>query len=115
MLIDAQLPRRLAFRFRDGGINALHTLDLPARNRTPDRDIVRVADTDNRVVATKDGDFVTEHVLHGRPARLLLISTGNIRNADPETLLIDRLPQIEQAFQICRFAELTRTMLLVRS
>ena len=28
-LVDAHLPRRLAFRLRDAGQDALHTLDLP--------------------------------------------------------------------------------------
>jgi predicted nuclease of predicted toxin-antitoxin system len=29
-LVDAQLPRRLTYRLREAGHDALHTLDLPA-------------------------------------------------------------------------------------
>lgn len=36
-LVDAQLPRRLAVRLSQAGLEAIHTLDLPDGNRTPDR------------------------------------------------------------------------------
>jgi hypothetical protein len=42
-LIDAQLPRRLARKLRELGHDALHTLDLPGGNRTPDPEINAVA------------------------------------------------------------------------
>jgi predicted nuclease of predicted toxin-antitoxin system len=35
-LIDAQLPRRFVVWLREAGHDALHTLDLPLKNRTPD-------------------------------------------------------------------------------
>jgi len=35
-LVDAQLPRRLVFRLQESGHEAIHTLDLPLGNRTPD-------------------------------------------------------------------------------
>ena len=35
-LIDAHLPRRLAYRLGELGHDALHTLDLSAKNRTDD-------------------------------------------------------------------------------
>ncbi len=38
-LIDAQLPRRLADWLRGAGYEAVHTLELPAGNRTQDYDI----------------------------------------------------------------------------
>ena len=36
-LVDAQLPRRLVYRLQEAGHEAIHTLDLPLGNRTPDR------------------------------------------------------------------------------
>jgi hypothetical protein len=42
-LIDAQLPRRLAGRLCTEGHEALHTLDLPAGNRTRDETVASVA------------------------------------------------------------------------
>lgn len=52
-LVDAQLPRRLGHRLRECGHDAAHTLDLPLGNRTSDAEIMRIADTEGRVVITK--------------------------------------------------------------
>jgi predicted nuclease of predicted toxin-antitoxin system len=61
-LVDAQLPRRLAYRLRSEGHDALHTLDLPAANRTPDPTVALVANRDGRVLVSKDADFVSSHL-----------------------------------------------------
>ena len=108
-LVDAQLPRRLAYRLRELGHDAAHTLDLPDGNRTTDLDIARVADAEERVVVTKDSDFVASRVLRGTPARLLLISTGNLPNQELEALLLPVLDEIADAFEETSFVELTRT------
>lgn len=75
-LVDAQLPRRIARRLGELGYDAVHTLELPAANRTPDAEITATAETENRIVVTKDADFVHSFVLYRRPPKLLLISTG---------------------------------------
>ena len=56
-LIDAQLPRRLAVRLTDLGHDAIHTLDLPRRNRSTDSDICRIADASGRILVSKDRDY----------------------------------------------------------
>jgi len=38
-LVDAQLPIRLANHLRQMSVEALHTSELPLRNRTPDAEI----------------------------------------------------------------------------
>ena len=38
-------------------------------------------------MVTKDADFVNSFLLFGRPAKLLLISAGNISNPETEVLL----------------------------
>jgi predicted nuclease of predicted toxin-antitoxin system len=78
-LVDAQLPRRMTAWLAAAGCNAIHTLDLPDANRTTDEQINDVADQEQRVVITKDADFVDSHLLRRRPPKLLLISTGNIQ------------------------------------
>ena len=83
-LVDAQLPRRLAGWLAAAGCDAVHTLDLPDGNRTTDQQVIEVANREQRAVVTKDADFVDSHVLHARPAKLLLVSTGNISNRDLE-------------------------------
>lgn len=114
VLIDAQLPRRMTAWFAAAGCNAVHTLDLPNGNRTTDEQVIQTADQEQRVVVTKDADFVDSHLLHGRPARLLLISTGNISNRDLELLIVPLITDIIHEFQANSFLELDRTGLTVR-
>jgi predicted nuclease of predicted toxin-antitoxin system len=113
-LVDAQLPRRMATWLAAAGCNAIHTLDLPDRNRTTDEQIKDVADREQRVVVSKDADFVDAHLLRGRPAKLLLISTGNISNLDLEALVVPLIPDIVREFQTHSFLELGPAGIVVR-
>ncbi|HZL37980.1 MAG TPA: DUF5615 family PIN-like protein [Tepidisphaeraceae bacterium] len=63
-LVDAQLPQRLARWLRDAGHDAIHTSELPARNRTTDSMVNAIADTEKRVVISKDADFVDSFLVH---------------------------------------------------
>jgi predicted nuclease of predicted toxin-antitoxin system len=63
---------------------------------------------------TKDADFVDSHLLRGRPAKLLLISTGNISNRDLEALLVPLIPDVVREFQAHSFLELGRAGVVIR-
>ena len=110
-LVDAHLPRRLAYRLRDAGHDALHTLDLPKRNRTTDAEIHEISARERRVVITKDADFVNSFLTVHKPHKLLLISTGNIANAELEALFVPHISTIVTAFAMYDYIELTRTAL----
>jgi predicted nuclease of predicted toxin-antitoxin system len=114
-LVDAHLPRRLVHRLRQIGHDAVHTLDLPQGNRTTDAEINEIVARERRVVVTKDADFVNSFIISRRPAKLLLVSTGNITNADLEALVVAALPAIEAAFQTHAYVELSRTTLIVHT
>jgi len=111
-LIDAQLPRRLARLLKQEGFEVIHTLDLPLRNRTPDNAINDLSVRDQYIVVTKDEDFVSSFHLQRRPRKLLLVSTGNIKNAELEALFLASLPEIEAGFQRFSFLEITRTTVI---
>jgi predicted nuclease of predicted toxin-antitoxin system len=111
-LVDAQLPRRLAKWLNEAGHDTLHTLDLPKKNLTSDIDLVARAVRDSRIVVSKDADFVQSYLVSGEPS-LLLISTGNIPNAELEKVLRANLAGIEDAFATSRFVEITRDALVV--
>ena len=57
-LVDAQLPSRFGRWLHERGHDALHTLETPGGNRTPDLEIVALAARKGRIVVTKDSDFV---------------------------------------------------------
>ncbi len=113
-LIDAQLPRRMVGWIASAGYDAVHTLDLPAGNRTNDTEVIKCADQEQRAVVTKDADFVNEHILHGRPAKLLLVSTGNISNRNLEAPMVPLIPDIVREFQAYSFLELGLAGLMIR-
>ena len=112
-LIDAQLPRRLVDLLRQRGHDAIHTLDLPGGNRTLDDRLCDICDSDERVLISKDGDFVDSYLVLRRPARLLHVSTGNITNLELERLLALHEPGVVDAFQRARYVELCRQGLVV--
>jgi predicted nuclease of predicted toxin-antitoxin system len=111
-LVDAHLPRRLALAINGAGHDALHTLDLPDGNRTTDKQINTLSESEERVVITKDADFVDSFLLKGQPYKLLLISTGNITNSKLEALFLPQLPTIAEAFETHSFVELNQTSLI---
>jgi predicted nuclease of predicted toxin-antitoxin system len=82
-LIDAQLPARLAELLNGAGHDALHTSGLPDRHRSTDSQISERADTDGRVVVTKDQDFRDAHLLARSPRKLFVVATGNITIPPP--------------------------------
>ena len=62
---------------------------------------------------TKDSDFVATHFLVGSPAKLLLISTGNIASDDLWLILRSNLKAIEEAFVSAGFVEINRSSLIL--
>ena len=112
-LVDAQLPKRLARWLTARGHDALHTLDLAGGNRTPDAAVTEFACREERIVVTKDADFVNSHLLVGRPPRLLLITTGNMGNGDFERLLEGNIQAVETALESHCFIELNRDLLII--
>lgn len=114
-LVDAQLPRRLAYWLREIGHDVKHTLDLAGGNRTPDREINQISVKEQRIVVTKDADFVNSFVLHGEPYKLLLVSTGNIANKELEEIFSKNIEQVEEALQEHYFVEINHKTILIHS
>ncbi len=112
-LVDAQLPRLLAVRLNELGQQARHTFDLPEGNTIKDRAISALADSIGAVVITKDADFLNVHLIHGKPARLLLVSTGNIANRKLLGLFEIHIETIVSALESAAFVELTDRGLVI--
>ncbi len=112
-IVDAQLPRGLCSVLGEAGYDTIHTIDLPAQNQTPDRAINALSVAERRVVITKDTDFYYSHILHGRPYKLLLIRTGNIRTRELCELVKRQLPTIIAALEDHSLVELYRSAIHV--
>lgn len=111
-LIDAQLPRRFCAWLVAAGHDARHTLDLPMANRTTDSAVIDIAEKEERVIVTKDADFVQSRLVHGRPKRLLLVATGNIGNLELERLILGNLSAVVNALDNNDYVELGRDKLV---
>ena len=79
-LIDAQLPVKLVDVLNGLGHDATHTLHLPLKNSTPDGAIRELSENEERIVISKDTDFLASHLINGIPRKLLIVRTGNIKN-----------------------------------
>ena len=105
-LVDAHLPPGLCALLQAAGHDAVHTRQLTAQNRTPDETINELSLRDQRVVVTKDSDFYHSHLLHGKPWKLLLLRTGNIRTRGLKALFQQHLPTIVAALDNNSLVEL---------
>ncbi len=112
-LIDAQLPKRLSTALNELGYNAIHTLDLPNKNRTKDSSINTLSLTEQRIVVSKDSDFIDSLLISDKPYKLLYIATGNISNSRLLTLFLKNIKAIEQSFEDSRLIELTPETLII--
>jgi predicted nuclease of predicted toxin-antitoxin system len=111
-LVDAHLPRYLSLLLKELGHDAIHTLDLAEGNRTSDSRINEISETEQRIVITKDADFVNSFLISGKPYKLLLISTGNISNKELKELFVKNSSAIISALEAYDYVEFTRTSLI---
>ncbi len=93
-IIDAQLPKRLSDFFSDNGYDSIHTLDLENKNKTTDKKIIENSLQENRVVVTKDYDFLESFILKGEPQKLIIVKMGNISNDELIKLFSNHLDTI---------------------
>jgi len=106
-LVDAQLPYGIALFLRDKGFDALHTNDLPDKEYTTDSQIRNISVSENRIVVTKDYDFVDSFILNKIPEKLLIITTGNIKNKQLFSLWKNNLDLIVFLFETHNLVELS--------
>ncbi|MBW4422161.1 MAG: DUF5615 family PIN-like protein [Myxacorys californica WJT36-NPBG1] len=112
-LVDAQLPVRLTRLLQEAGHDTLHTRELPQQNATPDSIINSLSAQQERVVITKDSDFVDSFLTTQQPYKLLLVTTGNIKNSDLEALFAVNLLLIVDLLSQHSYIELSRDSVIV--
>ncbi len=79
-IVDAQLPKSLSKFLIKRGFDSVHTLDLPRKNKTKDAEISVLANKEDRIVISKDADFLNSFLIKDEPRKLILVKTGNISN-----------------------------------
>lgn len=81
-LVDAQLPYGLKQFIESEGFDAIHTNDLPLKEKTTDQEILNISEKENRIVITKDKDFLDSYILSNRPEKLIIVTSGNKPNKE---------------------------------
>ncbi|MBC3787103.1 DUF5615 family PIN-like protein [Spirosoma utsteinense] len=112
-LVDAQLPYLLAEVLRQKGYDVVHTDDLPDKAETSDTSLRALATRESRIVITKDSDFQDSYLLFRQPPRLLLLTTGNIKNRVLLDLFRQSIETIDALFEHHSFVELNNVDVLV--
>ncbi|NJL10302.1 MAG: DUF5615 family PIN-like protein [Calothrix sp. SM1_7_51] len=112
-LVDAQLPVRLARFLESAGHDAIHTRDLPNQNATSDIEINTISITDERVVITKDSDFLNSFLTIKEPFKLLLVTTGNINNLELEALFTANLESLVELFESHSYIQMSSDSIIV--
>ena len=111
-IIDAQLPYALSMHLKQKGFDVIHTDDLPNKELTTDNEIREISVKEDRIVVTKDSDFLDSYYIKGIPPKLLLVSTGNIKNKVLFNLLESNIEKIIELFGQYTFIELDNNEIL---
>jgi predicted nuclease of predicted toxin-antitoxin system len=114
-LIDAQLPKSLSSLLCELGNDSIHTLDLPDKNFSKDNIIIDIANRENRIVITKDSDFLESYLLSTRPGKLIIVKTGNIRNNELLEIFNKHISRIEEMLSNGNLVELNRDEIILHS
>lgn len=111
-IVDAQLPIALSYLLKHRGYDAIHTMELPDSNASSDELITSIAIQEDRVVITKDSDFLESYLINSQPKKLLLVKTGNIHNKSLISLFDSNLTLIVEMLTRNNLVELTTTLII---
>jgi predicted nuclease of predicted toxin-antitoxin system len=112
-LVDAQLPKSLSDFFNNSGYDSIHTLDLPEGNMSTDSVINTISVEQNRIVVTKDADFLETFLVKKLPPRLILVKTGNIKNSELLGIFRNNLTRIGDMLKQGDLIEITRDEIIL--
>ncbi len=112
-IVDAQLPYSLKTFLIKSGYNVIHTDDLPLKASTTDSAINEISKAQDRIVITKDTDFLDSYYVKSIPAKLLLVTTGNIINKDLFNLFTKNITFIIKAFNNHTLVEMDNEDLII--
>jgi len=112
-LIDAQLPKQLSDFLNQKGYDSIHTLQLPNANSTSDKEVNEICLNESRILITKDNDFLDSFYILDIPEKLIIVTTGNIRNQQLIQLFDNHLDSIQKLITTNRLLEISIDSLIV--
>ena len=113
-IVDAHIPKKLSLFLEWKGYDSVHTLDLPAQNRTKDSEINQISLDEKRVLISKDLDFIESLLISNKPYKLIYISTGNITNKKLLEIFAQNIEKIVELINENRLLEITQESMVVK-
>jgi len=107
VIVDTQLPTKLCEIIDQLGIDAMHVDELSKGDETSDQEITEYADSNDLFIVTKDADFYHSFMTLQKPRKLLLITTGNLKNRQLFDLFRNNAMIIQKALKRSNFLELS--------
>ncbi|MBD2705124.1 DUF5615 family PIN-like protein [Spirosoma sp. BT702] len=112
-LIDEQLPYLLAEWLQMKGHDAVHVSALQTNTRILDGYICERSMTEERIVITKDVDFLNTYLIKQQPYKLIYLTTGNLRNRPLLDLFRISINQLLQELETANVIELNQLFMKV--
>jgi predicted nuclease of predicted toxin-antitoxin system len=112
-LIDEQLPNLLVEWLLSKGYDTVHASALLTNTRIPDEYICECSMAEERIVITKDADFLNTYLVKQQPYKLVYITTGNLRNRPLMDLFRASLSQLIQELETASVIELNQSLMRV--
>ncbi|MCF6173569.1 MAG: DUF5615 family PIN-like protein [Campylobacteraceae bacterium] len=96
------------------GHDSIHTLDLPNKNKTTDKEINDKSIKENRVVISKDLDFIESLLILDKPYKLIYIAVGNISNKELLEIFSKNIDSIVKHTTNSKLIEITKTKIVIK-
>ena len=112
-IVDAQLPKSVSDFLCDKVHDCIHTLDLPNKDRTPDKEILAISFAEQRILITKDSDFLESFIVKNEPEKLLLVKTGNINNPALIEIFAQHLETVIRHLLYHSLIEINKTEIII--
>jgi len=113
-IVDAHIPKKLSLFLEWKGYDSVHTLDLPSQNRTKDREINQISLDEQRILISKDLDFIESLLISNKPYKLIYISTGNITNKQLLEIFSKNIEKIVEFIHDNRLIEITQDSIVIK-
>ena len=113
-IVDEQLPGSLVKWLCEQNIDAIHATSLGTGDKISDLEICKKSILEERVVISKDIDFLNRFLLKNEPWKLIYVTTGNISNRDLLSLFQNNFKQLSKMLEHSAVIELNRHNLLIR-
>jgi len=114
-LVDEQLPFSLVKWLSGQGYDVIHATSLGKSVKISDKEVCKESMLNQRVVISKDIDFLNSFLIKREPWKLIYLTTGNISNRELVLLFQSNLAQIIELFSKADVIEMNREALAVRA